>query len=86
MASFWTKLAFAPIRPILAPLRKKLDYSEYGGSPLLGLNSLCTICHGRSDAKAIMNALKVTERALDNGLIGKMKDAIGPIEIAPALG
>ena len=73
-----TKLAFAPIRPMLAPLRKKLDYSEYGGSPLLGLNHLCTICHGRSDAKAIMNAIKVTDRALSNDLIGKIKQAIEP--------
>lgn len=76
--SFLTKLAFAPIRPMLAPLRKKLDYSEYGGSPLLGLNHLCTICHGRSDAKAIMNAIRVTERALANDLINKMKQAVQP--------
>ena len=81
--SWMTKLMFAPIRPLLAPLRKKLDYSEYGGSPLLGLNSLCTICHGRSDAKAIMNAIKLTDRALENDLIAKMKASVGS-HLSPA--
>jgi glycerol-3-phosphate acyltransferase PlsX len=51
--------------------KKRVDYSEYGGAPLLGLNGICVICHGRSNAKAIKNAIcvakefaegKVTER------------------------
>lgn len=79
--SLATKLLFAPIRPILSPLRKKLDYAEYGGSPLLGLNHLCTICHGRSDRRAIASALKVTDRALQNDLIGKMREALAPLAV-----
>lgn len=39
-------------------LRKKVDYSEYGGALLLGVNGTCIICHGRSNAKAIKNAIK----------------------------
>jgi phosphate acyltransferase len=67
------KLAYAPLKRIMAPLRKRMDYAEVGGSPLLGLNGLCTICHGRSNAKAIKNALLVTQKALDNDLVGAIR-------------
>jgi len=40
-------------------LRKVLDYAEYGGAPLLGVNGVCIICHGKSSSKAIKNAIKV---------------------------
>ncbi len=39
--------------------RKRLDYSEYGGAPLLGVRGGCIICHGRSNANAIKNAIRV---------------------------
>jgi glycerol-3-phosphate acyltransferase PlsX len=39
--------------------KKRLDYSEYGGAPLLGLKGVCVICHGRSNANAIKNAIRV---------------------------
>jgi len=41
--------------------KKRVDYSEYGGAPLLGLNGICVICHGRSNAKAIRNAIRVAK-------------------------
>lgn len=41
--------------------KKRVDYSEYGGAPLLGLNGLCVICHGRSNAKAIRNAIRIAK-------------------------
>src|SRR5579884_112205 len=41
--------------------KKRVDYSEYGGAPLLGLNGICIICHGRSNAKAIKNAIRVAK-------------------------
>ena len=41
--------------------KKRVDYSEYGGAPLLGLNGICVICHGRSTAKAIRNAIRVAK-------------------------
>ena len=41
--------------------KKRVDYSEYGGAPLLGLNGICLICHGRSNANAIMNAIRVAK-------------------------
>lgn len=41
--------------------KKRVDYSEYGGAPLLGLNGICIICHGRSNGKAIWNAIRVAK-------------------------
>jgi glycerol-3-phosphate acyltransferase PlsX len=39
--------------------KKKIDYSEWGGVPLLGVRGVCIICHGSSNAKAIKNAIRV---------------------------
>ncbi len=47
------KWLYWPVRKVTRPLRKQMDYAEVGGSPLLGLNGLCMICHGRSSPKAI---------------------------------
>ncbi len=38
-----------------------MDYSEYGGAPLLGVRGVCIICHGRSNANAIKNAIRVAK-------------------------
>jgi glycerol-3-phosphate acyltransferase PlsX len=70
------RLPYLPLRKILAPLKKKVDYSEYGGSPLLGLNGLCIIAHGRSNAKAIHNALLMAQRAIDHNLVDSIKASI----------
>jgi len=67
------RLPYAPLRKVMAPLRKRMDYAEIGGSPLLGLNGLCTICHGRSNAKAIKNALLVTQKAIDTDVVGTIR-------------
>lgn len=45
--------------PVVARIWKKHDFAEYGGAPLLGLNSVGIICHGRSDRRAISNAIRV---------------------------
>ena len=47
------------IKPGLRNFKKRTDYSEYGGAPLLGINGTCIISHGRSSAKAIKHAIKV---------------------------
>ena len=48
-------------RPPSRRFRKRLDYSEYGGAPLLGVRGVCIICHGRSNANAIRNAIRVAK-------------------------
>ena len=42
----------------LQNLKRKIDYAEFGGAPLLGVNGMMMICHGRSSAKAIKNAIR----------------------------
>lgn len=51
-----------------------LDYSEYGGAPLLGVNGLSVICHGGSSPNAIKNAIRVAADAVRNELVADMAD------------
>src|SRR4051812_1697039 len=52
--------------------KKRVDYSEYGGAPLLGLNGICMVCHGRSNAKAIRNAIRIAKEFAE----GKINERI----------
>jgi glycerol-3-phosphate acyltransferase PlsX len=52
--------------------KKRVDYSEFGGAPLLGVNGICVICHGRSNAKAIKNAIRVAKEFAE----GKINERI----------
>lgn len=53
------RIGYLFLKPALKNFKKKTDYAEYGGAPLLGINGTCIISHGRSSAKAIKNAIKV---------------------------
>ncbi len=53
------RIGYLLMKPALRNFRKKTDYAEYGGAPLLGINGTCIISHGRSTAKAMRNAMKV---------------------------
>src|SRR5208337_3789623 len=54
------KMGYLMIKPAIRNFRKRTDYSEYGGAPLLGINGTCIISHGRSSSKAIKNAIRVS--------------------------
>ncbi len=56
--SWQASLASFFIRPAFRAFRKRVDYAEYGGAPLLGINGVGIICHGTSSAVAIRNAIK----------------------------
>jgi glycerol-3-phosphate acyltransferase PlsX len=56
------------LKPAFRNLKKVVDYSEYGGAPLLGVNGVCIIAHGRSSAKAIKNAVRVAGEFTENRL------------------
>jgi glycerol-3-phosphate acyltransferase PlsX len=47
-------------------LSKEIDYAEYGGAPLLGVDGRCIICHGSSNAKAIKNAIRVAGEFMEH--------------------
>jgi glycerol-3-phosphate acyltransferase PlsX len=53
------KIGYVLSKAAYADFKKRLDYSEYGGAPLLGVHGVCIICHGRSNANAIKNAIRV---------------------------
>ncbi len=60
--------------PVYAYLKKKLDHTEYGGALLIGLNGISVVSHGRSDAKAIKNAVKVAAKIASSGFIEHTKE------------
>jgi glycerol-3-phosphate acyltransferase PlsX len=61
-----TKLAYKLVEPYFRAFKKKVDYSEYGGAPLLGINGICIISHGSSSPKAIKNAIKQADEFIKN--------------------
>ncbi len=60
-------------------LKKRLDYSEYGGAPLLGLRGVSIICHGRSSANAIKNAIRVAKEFAENQINAKLEEELGQL-------
>ncbi|MCA0359860.1 MAG: phosphate acyltransferase PlsX [Armatimonadetes bacterium] len=71
-----TKALFLPMRTAMRPVKAKIDYAEYGGSPLLGVNGICVIGHGRSNARAIENAILNAARAVEADLVETIRAAI----------
>jgi phosphate acyltransferase len=53
--------------------KKRLDYSEYGGAPLLGIKGACIVCHGSSNANAIKNAVRVAAEFANSGINPKIE-------------
>jgi phosphate acyltransferase len=67
------KLGGMLIRPGVRQLRARIDWREFGGAPLLGVDGVAVVAHGRSDARAIKNAIRVTRDAVQNQLVGKIR-------------
>jgi phosphate acyltransferase len=65
-----------PFKPVMKKIYSKHDWQEYGGAPLLGVGGYCLICHGRSDAKAIMNAIRVAKQLVNSGVNRKIVDRV----------
>ena len=61
--------------------RKRLDYSEYGGAPLLGVNGLCIVGHGRSSAKAVRNAVAMAHRFATQGVVDRLEHGIRSVSV-----
>ena len=71
-----TKIGGLLVKPALGAIRKLLDPGEQGAAPMLGVNGLVFIGHGRSDAFAIKNAVRVAKEAVDVKVLDAMKNAI----------
>ncbi len=61
------------VKPAFGDLFRKLDYTEYGGAPLLGVNGLSVFCHGASRARAIQNAIRYTDKAIKENLVESLQ-------------
>jgi len=59
---------------------QKMDYSEYGGAPLLGVNGICIVCHGKSNPKAIFNAIRVAGELVQKGTNQQIRQELQPLE------
>jgi glycerol-3-phosphate acyltransferase PlsX len=60
-ATITRKIGYVLSRTAYSDFKKRLDYSEYGGAPLLGVRGVSIICHGKSNANAIMNGIRVAK-------------------------
>jgi glycerol-3-phosphate acyltransferase PlsX len=85
----WYMAAGALLTPAFGMVRKKTDYREYGAGPLLGVNGLVFVGHGRSDARAIYSALRVAREAARSGMLeairaaAPQREAAEPVEEEP---
>lgn len=77
MSSFKNKLAGAVLKKDLDTFAKKMDYSEYGGSVLLGLDGTVVKAHGSSNAKAFYSAIRQAKIAGEENIVQIMKDTVG---------
>jgi glycerol-3-phosphate acyltransferase PlsX len=66
MQSLRAKIGYLFIRKAFASFKKRLDYAEYGGAPLLGINGVGIICHGSSSSVAICNAIAEAANMVEN--------------------
>ncbi len=71
-ATITRKIGYVLSRAAFTDFKRRVDYSEYGGAPLLGVKGVCIICHGRSNANAIKNAIRVAAEFSS----GKINDRI----------
>jgi len=60
----------------LKKIYKKIDYSEYGGAHLLGVNGICIIGHGRSNQKAVKNAIRIGKEIALEKLQDRIKEEL----------
>ena len=64
------------MKPVFRGVKRKLDYAEYGGMPLLGVNGVVIISHGKSSSRAIKNAMLAAERFVTGGVNDKIRQRI----------
>ncbi len=71
-----TKLSYLILKPGLRNLKKKMDYAEYGGAPILGIDGVVIKTHGSAKAKAFYNAVKSAVVFAESGVIEKIKSQL----------
>src|ERR1700682_6372611 len=72
----------AGLRPAFRSIRRRLSYEEYGGVPLLGVNGVCIVAHGRSTPYAMQNAIRAGARCAELRLVERIRERLGALDTA----
>jgi glycerol-3-phosphate acyltransferase PlsX len=75
-ATLLRKVGYVLSKAAYTDFKKRVDYSEYGGAPLLGVKGVCIICHGRSNPNAIKNAIRVASEFAGGAINEKIEEAM----------
>src|SRR6202043_2484183 len=70
------KIGYVISRTAFSAFKKRMDYSEYGGAPLLGVRGVCIICHGRSNANAMKNAIRVAKEFTEGTINQRIEEEL----------
>jgi glycerol-3-phosphate acyltransferase PlsX len=70
------KIPAAMLRPAFTRIKRRTDYGERGGAPLLGVKGACIIGHGRSNATAVANAIRTAGEAVRHGISDKIRERV----------
>ncbi len=76
LSDFWGKIGLVFMMPSLKRFKKEIDYAEYGGALLLGVNGVVIIGHGRSNKKAIKNAIRVAKEEVERQVNARILEAL----------
>ena len=82
LSSLRAKIGALLLKPALVQMRREFDYTEYGGAVLLGVNGVCVISHGSSDAKSIYSALRIARQTASKDVTGSIRRAMEQIKAA----
>jgi glycerol-3-phosphate acyltransferase PlsX len=80
MSNIFSKIGFFFLKKSLKRIKKKLDYAEYGGALLLGVNVIVIIGHGGSNAKAIKNAIYLSYKFVSQKVLEKISNEVGRMQ------
>jgi glycerol-3-phosphate acyltransferase PlsX len=83
-ATITRQVGYLLSRSAFADFKKRLDHTEYGGAPLLGVKGVCFITHGSSNANAIKNAIRVAAEFAEHQINGEIEKALAAIRPAVA--
>ncbi len=75
-SNIFAKIGALLLKPAFKDLKKNLDYAEYGGAPLLGINGVSIICHGGSSPKAFKNAVRMAKTMIEKNLNDQIENRI----------
>jgi glycerol-3-phosphate acyltransferase PlsX len=84
-ATITRQIGYVLSRSAFTDFKRRVDYSEFGGAPLLGVKGVCIICHGRSNANAIKNAIRVASEFAGGRVNHKIEEGLNGFAAAQGM-